>query len=32
MKEILRKKDHSYLREKVNLLEVTDDSLLLKIS
>ena len=32
MKEIFRKKDHSYLREKVNLLEVTDDALLLKIS
>lgn len=32
MKEIFRKKEYSYLEEKVNLLEVRDDSLLLKIS
>ena len=32
VKEIFRKKEYSYLEEKVNLLEVTDDSLLLKIS
>jgi len=32
VRQILRKKEHSYLEEKVNLLEVTDDSLLLKIS
>ena len=31
-RQILRKKEYSYLEEKVNLLEVTDDSLLLKIS
>ena len=30
--EILRNKEHSYFEEKVNLLEVRDDSLLLKIS
>jgi hypothetical protein len=32
VKEILRKKEYSFLEEKVNLLEVRDDSLLLKIS
>lgn len=32
IKEILRNKEHSYFEEKVNLLEVRDDSLLLKIS
>ena len=32
VKEILRKKEYSYLEEKVSLLEVRDDSLLLKIS
>jgi hypothetical protein len=32
VKEILRNKEYSYLEEKVNLLEVRDDSLLLKIS
>ena len=32
VKEILRNKEHSYFEEKVNLLEVRDDSLLLKIS
>ena len=32
VKEILRKKQYSFLEEKVNLLEVRDDSLLLKIS
>jgi hypothetical protein len=32
VRQILRKKEHSYLEAKVNLLEVTDDSLLLKIS
>ena len=32
VKEILRKKEYSYLEEKVTLLEVRDDSLLLKIS
>ena len=32
VKEILRKKEYSYLEEKVALLEVRDDSLLLKIS
>ena len=30
--EILRNKDYSYLEQKVSLLEVRDDSLLLKIS
>ena len=30
--EILRNKEYSYLEEKVTLLEVRDDSLLLKIS
>ena len=32
IKEILRNKEYSYLEEKVNLLEVRDDSFLLKIS
>lgn len=32
VKEILRNKEHSYIEEKVSLLEVRDDSLLLKIS
>jgi len=32
VKEIFRKKEYSYLEEKVTLLEVRDDSLLLKIS
>ena len=32
IKEILRKKEYSYFEEKVNLLEVRDDSFLLKIS
>jgi len=32
VKEIFLKKEYSYLEEKVNLLEVRDDSLLLKIS
>ena len=32
VKEILRKKEYSYLEEKVSILEVRDDSLLLKIS
>lgn len=32
VKEILRNKEYSYCEEKVNLLEVRDDSLLLKIS
>jgi hypothetical protein len=32
IKEILRNKEYSYLEEKVTLLEVRDDSLLLKIS
>jgi hypothetical protein len=32
VKEILRKKEYSYLEEKVTLLEVRDDSLLVKIS
>ena len=32
VKEILRKKEYSFLEEKVNLLEVREDSLLLKIS
>jgi hypothetical protein len=32
VKEILRIKEFSYLEEKVSLLEVRDDSLLLKIS
>ena len=32
VKEIFRKKGYSYFEEKVSLLEVRDDSLLLKIS
>ncbi len=32
IKEILRNKEYSYFEEKVNLLEVRDDSFLLKIS
>ena len=32
VKEILRKKEYSFLEEKVNVLEVRDDSLLLKVS
>ena len=32
VKEILRNKQYSYLEEKVTLLEVRDDSLLVKIS
>jgi hypothetical protein len=32
VKEVLRNKEYSYLEEKVSLLEVRDDSLLLKIS
>ena len=32
VRQVLRKKEYSYLEEKVDLLEVTDDSLLLKIS
>jgi hypothetical protein len=32
VKEILRNKEYSYLEEKVSLLEVRDDSLLVKIS
>jgi len=32
VKEIFRKKEYSYIEEKVQLLEVRDDSLLLKIS
>ena len=32
IKQILRNKEYSYFEEKVNLLEVRDDSLLLKIS
>jgi hypothetical protein len=32
VKEILRNKEYSYLEEKVTLMEVRDDSLLLKIS
>jgi len=32
VKEVLRKKEYSYLEEKVTLLEVRDDSLLLRIS
>jgi hypothetical protein len=31
VKEIFRNKEYSFLEEKVNLLEVRDDSLLLKI-
>jgi len=32
VKEIFRNKEYSYLEEKVNLLEVRSDSILLKIS
>ncbi len=32
VKEIFRNKEYSYYEEKVNLMEVRDDSLLLKIS
>jgi hypothetical protein len=32
VKEILRKKEYSYLEEKVSLLEIRDDSLLVKVS
>ena len=32
VKEILRNKEYSYLEEKVTLLEIRDDSLLLRIS
>jgi hypothetical protein len=32
VKEILRKKEYSYLEEKVTVLDVRNDSLLLKIS
>jgi hypothetical protein len=32
VKDILRNKEYSFLEEKVNLLEVRDDSFLLKIS
>ena len=32
VKELFRNKEYSYLEEKVTLLEVSDDSLLLKIS
>jgi len=32
VKEILRNKEHTYFEEKVELLEIRDDSLLLKIS
>ncbi len=32
VREILRNKEYSYFEEKVNLLEVRNDSLLLKIS
>lgn len=32
VKEIFRKKEYSYFEEKVNLLEVRDDAVLLKIS
>jgi hypothetical protein len=32
VKEILRRREYSYLEEKVTLLEVRDDSLLLRIS
>jgi len=32
VKEILRNKEYSYLEEKVTLLEVRDDSVLLRIS
>lgn len=32
VKEILRNKEHTYFEEKVELLEIRDDSLMLKIS
>ena len=32
VKEILRNKEYSYLEEKVSLLEIRDDSVLLRIS
>lgn len=32
VKDILRQKEYSYLEEKVSLLEVRDDSLLVKVS
>ncbi|HSF57373.1 MAG TPA: hypothetical protein VLD83_04825, partial [Candidatus Binatia bacterium] len=32
VKEILRNKEYSYLEEKVSILEVRDDSLVLRIS
>ena len=32
VKEILRNKEYSYLEEKVNLLEVREDSIIVKIS
>ena len=32
VKEIFRNKEYSYFEEKVNLIEVRDDSLMLKIS
>jgi hypothetical protein len=32
VKEIFRKKEYSYFEERLNLLEVRDDSVLLKIS
>ena len=32
IKQILRNKEYSYFEEKINLLEVRDDSLLLKVS
>ena len=32
VKEILRNKEYNFFEEKVNLLEVRDDSLLLKVS
>jgi hypothetical protein len=32
VKEILQKKEYSYLEQKVNLLEIRDDSLVLRIS
>jgi len=32
VKEILRNKEHTYFEKKVELLEIRDDSLLLKIS
>jgi hypothetical protein len=32
VKEILREKEYSYLEEKVSLLEIRDDSLLVRIS